>query len=292
MKDNKYAGAGSPRPLKAAVIGDPISHSLSPKLHTFWLEKYKINGSYEAIQIKKDDLDEKISAMISADFKGFNVTIPHKENIFQLCHKKSANAIYTKAVNTVVIENGELFGDNSDVFGFLENIKYHYPKFKLENKNAFVIGAGGAARAIIFGLIESKVKNIFITNRNEAKTLNLIADFLEVARKNSCNLVFLKKEDFEKYLTNCDLLVNSTSLGMTGQEALELNLRNLNENAIVYDIVYKPLMTDLLKTAKKNGNKIITGIGMLAFQAQLGFEYWFGKKPEVDDELLEFLLKV
>lgn len=278
--------------VKAAVIGDPISHSLSPKLHGFWLKKYGINGSYEAIQVKTGTLESQVKSMVEAGFKGFNVTIPHKEKIFSLCNKKSQSALLTKAINTVIInENKELIGDNSDVFGFLENIKYSQPQFKLENKNAFVIGAGGAARAIVFGLITSKVKNIFITNRNQEKTNILINDFKNLAQENSCKFIFLNKDTFEQNLGECDLLINSTSLGMASQAALELNIANLKKSAIVYDIVYKPLMTDLLKNAQKQGNQIITGIGMLAFQAVVGFHYWFQKKPEVNNELIEYLLK-
>ena len=156
--------------IKAAVIGDPIAHSLSPKIHNFFLEKYKIAGSYEAILVSKNDLENEVSNLVNQGFAGFNITIPHKESIFKLCHYKSKSASLSGAVNTVVItEDGKLFGHNSDIDGFLNNLKNHAPEFNLKDKTAFVIGAGGAVRAIVYGLLKSGVKKIYITNRNAQK---------------------------------------------------------------------------------------------------------------------------
>ena len=149
--------------IKAGVIGDPISHSLSPAIHNFFLKKYNINGSYEAILIKKENLQESVFKLVNQGFAGFNVTIPHKEEIFKICDFKSKTASLTKAVNTVIVTSDKkLFGHNSDCEGFLNNLKENFLDFSLENKNCFVIGAGGAARAIIYSLIKSQVKNIFI----------------------------------------------------------------------------------------------------------------------------------
>ncbi len=276
----------SSKAIKAAVIGDPISHSLSPKIHNFLLEKYQIDGVYLALQINKDDLSNSIESLVKMGFAGFNVTIPHKEEIFKICDFKSKTATLTGAVNTVIItEDKKLFGHNSDAEGFLNNLKNCHPNFDLKNKTAFVIGAGGASRAIIYALIKSGVKKIFITNRNENRALELIKSFNEYAAKKSCKIEILSAKVFEESLNECDILINSTSLGMQWQEALQIDLKNLQKSAIVYDIVYKPLMTDLLQTAEKNGNKIVTGIGMLTHQALIGFEAWFKKKPEIDKEL-------
>jgi shikimate dehydrogenase len=273
--------------IKAGVIGDPISHSLSPKIHNFFLEKYQISGSYEAIHITKENLEKGVQDLINQGFAGFNVTIPHKESIFRICHHKSKSAQLTGAVNTVIItEDKKLFGHNSDVDGFLNNLKNNQPDFDLKDKITFVIGAGGAARAVIYGLIKSKVKKIYITNRNKEKALKLIADFAKL----NADLEFLDLPKFEKKLSTSDLLVNSTSLGMQGQEKLKIDLSSLNESAIVYDIVYKPLMTDLLQNSKQRGNKIVTGIGMLIEQALIGFEAWFKQKPEVDLTLEQILI--
>lgn len=274
--------------LKAGVIGDPIAHSLSPKIHNFFLQKFQINGSYQAIKITPDDLPREVENLINQGFAGFNVTIPHKETIFKLCSHKSKSAQLSGAVNTVVItEDGKLFGHNSDIDGFLNNLKNHQQNFDLNNKTAFVIGAGGAARAIVYGLIKSGVAKIFITNRNAQKAQNLISDFSQFKTEIS----FCEMPEFCKNLQACDLLVNSTSLGMQGQEKLLIDLSHLKKNAIVYDIVYKPLMTDLLLAAQKRGNIIITGIGMLVEQALIGFELWFKEKPINDKKLEEILLK-
>ena len=278
--------------IKAAVIGDPISHSLSPKIHNFFLKKYDINGSYEAIRISKEDLREAVQKLIDQGFSGFNVTIPHKEEIFKICDYKSKTAELTGAVNTVIITpDKKIFGHNSDAEGFLNNLKNSAPEFDLKNKKAFVIGAGGAARAIVYGLLKSGVKKIFITNRNKNRAEELIKNFTKFAAEKKCEVKFFDAENFAAQLSDCDLLINSTALGMVGQDSLVLDLKNLKKSAIVYDIVYKPLMTDLLKSAEKRGNKIVTGIGMLIEQALFGFEAWFKEKPEVDEELEKMLLK-
>ncbi len=267
--------------IKAAVIGDPISHSLSPKIHNFLLERHKIEGEYEAILVKKEEIKSFIKSAKEIGLAGFNVTIPHKEEIFKICDYKSKSATLTGAVNTVVITpDKKIFGHNSDAEGFSNHLKNSEPNFDLKNKTIFVIGAGGAARALIYALIKDEVGKIYITNRNQSRAEDLIKNFTEFAAKKKCELQFLKKEDFTKNLSKCDLLVNSSSLGMSGQEPLEIDLQNLNPQAIVFDIVYKPLITDLLKTSQARGNKIITGLGMLVFQALVGFELWFKQKPD------------
>ncbi len=274
--------------IKAAVIGDPIEHSLSPKIHQYWLNKYQINGSYVAIKIAKEVLVDSVNSMVKEGFAGFNVTIPHKEEIFKICHHLSKSAKITKAVNMVIIMEGKLYGHNSDVDGFLRNLEQSYPNFDLKDKTAFVIGAGGAARAVIYGLIKSKVKNILITNRNLKRAKNLIADFANL-NHNSC-LNILEYKIFEQNLSDCDVLVNATSLGMVNCQKLAINLEKLPISAIIYDIVYNPLMTDLLIAGQKRGNKIVTGIAMLINQATIGFEAWFKAKPEIDREINQILL--
>ncbi|MBM3579569.1 MAG: shikimate dehydrogenase, partial [Alphaproteobacteria bacterium] len=248
--------------IKAGVIGDPISHSLSPKIHNFFLQKYGIDGTYEAIHVKKDELREAVQKLKHQGFAGFNVTLPHKEKIFEICDELDETARLTGAVNTVLITpEKKLRGFNSDVSGFLQNIKNSAPDFDLRNKTCFIIGAGGASRAVVYGLMKSGTEKIFLTNRTP---------------KNLFDAEFLNMRDFEQQLSECDLLVNTTSLGMVGQEPLLLNISKLNPSALVYDIVYKPLMTELLRSTEAHGNKIITGIGMLVEQALVGFEMWFG----------------
>ncbi len=277
-----------PKPLKAGVIGDPIAHSLSPKIHNFLLDKYNIDGIYIPIQVPKGELQQSIQSLIDVDFAGFNVTLPHKEEIFKICDFKSKTAQLTGAVNTVIITpDKKLFGHNSDAEGFLNNLKNSFPDFDLKNKLAFLIGAGGASRALIYAIMKSGAKEIFITNRSEDRASEVIKNFSNFSKEVACEISFLPMKEFEKNLNKCDFLVNSTSLGMLGQDTLEIDLKNLKKSAIVYDIVYKPLMTDLLKKAEKNGNRIVTGIGMLVYQAMIGFEAWFKRKPEADQELLQ-----
>ena len=276
--------------IKAGVIGDPISHSLSPKIHGYFLKQNNINGQYEAIKIAKEDLQESVKKLADDGFAGFNVTIPHKEEIFKICDHKSKSASLTRAVNTVIItKDGKFFGHNSDVDGFLNNLKDQAKDFTLKGKSAFVIGAGGAARAIVYGLVKSGVKEVFISNRNANRAENLISDFADFSQSANCKITYLEKQDFEKNLDKCDLLVNSTSLGMVNQSELELDISAIKKSAIIYDIVYNPLMTDLLKKGQANGNKIVTGLGMLVWQALVGFEAWFGKKVEIDEEIFQII---
>ncbi len=277
--------------IKAAVIGDPISHSLSPKIHNYFLQKYNIRGSYEAIKSSKEDLKNTIENLVKDGYKGFNITIPHKESAINLCDHISQTARMIGAINTILIlENGKIFGHNSDAQGFMDNIKYHAPNVTLKNKRSFVIGAGGAARALIYALVNEGVKDIIITNRNEIRAQKLITGFDKFAKSKNCQLKFLSKKDFENNLQDCDLLVNATSLGMENCDSLEINLGNLNKSALVNDIVYKPLITDLLQEVGQNDNIAITGIGMLIFQALVGFEMWFCKKVQYDECLAQKLI--
>lgn len=281
----------SAKAIKAAVIGDPIDHSLSPKIHNFLLRKHGIDGVYIALRIAKADLIQSVSALVKMGFAGFNVTMPYKEEIFKICDFTSNSAKLTKAVNTVIItSNKRLFGHNSDVAGFLNNLRNSQPSFDLKNKNAFVIGAGGAARAVVYGLVKSSVKKIYITNRSKNRALELIKNFAEFAKQNGCRLEFFEVKDFVKNLEDCDLLVNTAALGMVGCEDSAIDLKNLKKSAIVYDIVYNPLITEILKLAQEQGNQTVTGLGMLIEQALIGFEAWFKTKPLVDSVNLRKIL--
>ena len=277
--------------IKAAVIGDPISHSLSPIIHNFLLSKHQIEGNYSAILVKKDELKSFLNSAIENGLAGFNITIPHKEEIFKICDYKSKTAMLTGAVNTVVITaDKKFFGHNSDGEGFINHLKNSVSDFDLNGKTTFVIGAGGAARAIVYALLKAGAKKIYITNRSEIRAAELIKNFADFSAQKKSEIQFLDKNSFEKKLGECDLLVNSSSLGMAGQESLEIDLATLNRAAIVFDIVYKPLMTDLLKAAELRGNKIVTGLGMLVFQALIGFELWFKQKP--DEKFVKELFEV
>jgi len=269
--------------MKLAVIGHPINHSKSPIIHGRWLENAQIDGTYEAIDIAPDNLEKEIARMVDEGYQGFNVTLPHKENIMKLCDVVDDTAKHIGAANTVVINNGKLSGYNTDAYGFTQNIKSNAPKYDFTNKAALVLGAGGAARAVLRGLLEAGVSRIILTNRTIEK-----AETLKQMSPDQIDVV--EWGNYKNNLKDIDLLVNTTSLGMVGKTPLDIDLSSVNKNALVTDIVYTPLETDLLKQAKDNGNEIVTGIGMLLYQAQKSFEIWTGSLPAVDQNLIDEVL--
>jgi len=264
--------------IKAGVIGHHIKHSKSPLIHNHWIEKYVLSGEYSAIDIAPERLKEGVQELIDQGFAGFNVTIPHKQEIFKLCADVDDTARAIGAVNTVVVRNGVLHGTNTDAFGFIENVRQSAYGVDFVHRPAVVLGAGGAARAIVYGLIEAGAGQIIILNRTADKAK-------DVAEINTDIVRVAPWEARAEILRDCGLLVNTTSLGMTGKDALEIDLSYLPEDATVSDIVYAPLMTDLLQQAAGRGNQIVTGIGMLLHQARPAFEKWFGVLPDVDEAL-------
>ncbi len=266
---------------KAAVIGYPIHHSLSPKIHGFWLKQKAIKGTYETIEVTPDAF-ENFLQKTAFSFNGFNVTLPFKEHVFKYIHQTYGSSHISPlaqkigAVNTVTVKQGQLWGDNSDAFGFWENIKY-----KLSNNStALVLGAGGASRAIIAALQEGGFKRIILVNRTLERAQKLGRDFsIEVALW----------DELPQFLPYTSMLVNCTSLGMVGKPDLNIDLSDLPPQALVTDIVYTPLYTSFLKQAQNQGNPVKSGLGMLLHQARLGFENWFGKPAFVDDALTEYI---
>ncbi|MBL4803751.1 MAG: shikimate dehydrogenase [Alphaproteobacteria bacterium] len=266
---------------KAAVIGHPVKHSKSPMIHQYWIEKYGFEGSYEAIDIAPETLDDGIKKLVDDGYKGFNVTIPHKESLMAICDEISHNANVIGAVNTVTIEDGKLHGQNTDGFGFIHNILQNTGNFEFKGKRAAILGAGGATRAIASALIGEEIEQIVLLNRTKERAEKLAEDIAFVSD-------IIVVEDWEKrsaVLEGIDLLVNATSLGMDGQHPLEIDLGALPETALVNDIVYSPLQTQLLKDAQARDLHTVTGIGMLLHQARPAFKSWFGLLPDVTDEL-------
>lgn len=277
--------------IKAAVIGNPISHSLSPVIHNYFLNKNNIDGNYEAIRIEEHKFEESILKLVEENYKGFNITIPYKESIIKLCNNLSNTAKFIGAVNTVyVTEDKKLFGHNSDCDGFMNNLKKEIVSLDLNGKTAFVIGAGGASRAVIYSLIKEGVSQIKICNRSVDRVKKIIDDFKVISKANKCNIEYLDNKNFWINLKICDILINTTSLGMAEHKPLEFDLSKLKDDAIVCDIIYKPLETNLLIEAKKNGNKVVNGLGMLIEQALVGFEMWFKTKASYDKELYKILI--
>ncbi len=272
--------------LKAGVIGWPIDHSLSPHLHRFWLQEYNIDGVYEPFAVEPENLAAYLRSLAEQGRLGSNVTLPHKEATLMLVDDADDQARKIGAVNTVVVQkDGSLHGSNTDAYGFLENLKDHQPHWQAGAGPAVVLGAGGAARAILVALQEAGAPEIRLLNRTKARAEELANDLGGT----------IKVADWDNRagaLADAATLVNTTSLGMKGQPELEIDLANLPETALVTDIVYTPLETDLLKNAKARGNPTVDGLGMLLHQARPGFAAWFGIEPEVSGELRNHIISV
>ncbi len=267
---------------RAFVIGHPIAHSRSPKIHGHWLKSYGLAGSYEAIDVAPGDLAGFIAAWRENGFRGGNVTIPHKEAVFELVDRIDTAAERIGAVNTLWFEDGRLWGGNTDAHGFAANLDEHAPGWAA-NGPAVVLGAGGAARAIIYALKERGVRDIRILNR----TLERAGDLRDRFGK---GISAHRLEAAGELLVDAGLLVNTTALGMHGNEGLPADPAALPDKAIVTDIVYVPLETPLLAAARARGLACVDGLGMLLHQAVPGFERWFGKRPEVTAELRDLVL--
>ena len=284
MKDNHI------KKLKAGVMGWPVSHSLSPVLHSYWLSKYNINGSYEAIPVHPEDLEKALTDLRKNIFRGVNLTVPHKELALGYVDRIDSMAKRIGAINTILVEDsGVLVGSNTDAMGFTENLKDIVPE-EVEcgwsGKPAVVLGAGGAARAVCVALIDIGVKEIRVVNRNSDRAFGLIE---QVEGMSNLSDVY-SWDNRSDALSDAGLLVNTTSLGMTGKSPLHIDLTELPINSTVHDIVYSPLETDLLINAQQRGNKVVDGLGMLLHQARPGFCSWFGTDPSVTSQLRQVVL--
>ena len=265
----------------AGVMGWPVAHSRSPRLHGFWLERHGVDGAYVPLPVPPDGLERALRALPLLGLRGVNLTVPHKEAALAICDRVDDVARRIGAVNTVVVEpDGRLAGSNTDAFGFAENLRAN-SGWQAKGA-AVVIGAGGAARAVVVALLEAGVKDVRVVNRTAARAESLAAAF-------GRPVVSCPWADRHDLIADAALLVNATSLGMTGQPPLELDLALLPREAIVSDIVYVPLETALLRQARARGNATVDGLGMLLHQARPGFEAWFGVRPEVTEELRRFV---
>ncbi len=271
----------------AGVMGWPISHSKSPRLHGYWLKEHKIDGAYIPMPVPEGKIEQALRALPILGFKGCNITIPHKEEAMKCVEEIHPLARRVGAVNTIVVkEDGKLEGRNTDVFGFMENLKQ--AGFTVDPKNpiATVLGAGGAARAIVVGLQEFGFQEIRIVNRSPSRAEAMIKS---IGGETKFQIVSF--EERQKALKGASLLVNTTSLGMTGHDPLEIDLSALPQGAWVTDAVYAPLETGLLKQARQKGFFAVDGLGMLLHQAREGFSLWFGKDPEVTQKLRDYVLQ-
>ncbi len=262
---------------KACVVGWPIAHSRSPIIHNFWLTHLGLAGSYESVAVTPPDFASFAHDLAANGFVGANVTIPHKQTAFEVCGKVTPTAASLGAVNTLWLEHGALCGDNTDVAGFLAALDEEAPGWDTASGDAVVLGAGGAARAVVHAL-RHRGKRVLLANRTRARAESLAADA-------GAGVEVYDWARLPAALDGASLLVNTTSLGMKGHPALDIDLAPLPPHAVVNDIVYFPLETALLRAAKSRGLRTVSGVGMLLHQAAPGFERWFGVKPSVTPEL-------
>ena len=272
-------------PYLAGVIGHPISHSKSPKLHNYWLSKYNINGFYIPFSVTTDKLQVSIKSLIGLGFNGVNVTIPHKTNVLAFADSVTDRAALIGAANTLYFSrNGKIHADNTDGYGFIQNIIDEIPDYDFYDKTALIYGAGGSARAIVSALISNGVKEVGITNRTRSKAQIISEDL-------GAKVSVVDWRAAPETIGRADLIINATSMGMIGQPEFSQPISRAKKTALVIDIVYNPLITELLKEARKLKLKAIGGIGMLINQAVPGFEHWFQKSPVIDDEIRKFIVE-
>lgn len=263
----------------AGVMGWPVMHSRSPRLHNHWLKLYGLAGAYVPLAIEPGRVEAALRALPALNFSGCNVTIPHKEEVLRLVDHADDAARKIGAANCVVVQqDGSLAGRNFDHFGFIEALRAGAPDWRGANGPAVILGAGGAARAIVYALIEAGVPEIRVVNRTLERAETLTGDFGAIVSAHGW-------ETREEALAGAALLVNTTSNGMVGQPPLDLRLDALPPAAVVDDIVYAPLETPLLARARVRGNVAVDGLGMLIQQARPAFREWFGVMPDVTPEV-------
>lgn len=274
----------------AGVIGWPVAHSLSPRLHGYWLTHHGVDGAYLPLPVMPDRLPDAIKGLRALGFRGANVTIPFKEAVIPLIDALTPVARQIGAVNTLIVDaDGKITGTNTDASGFLDNLRDGAPQWDA-NRPAAVLGAGGAARAVCAALLGAGVPEVRLFNRTFDKAETLAAHF-RPHFKAAIRPLPLSPKVWEGSLADVGVVVNTTSLGMTGHPPIELDLGVVPHDAVVADIVYNPLRTPFLAAAEARGLATVDGLGMLLFQARAGFHHWFGEMPEVTAELRAFVLE-
>jgi shikimate dehydrogenase len=268
----------------AGVIGAPIAHSRSPRLHGHWLRRYNLSGHYIPMEIAADRLADALRMLPQLGFVGVNVTIPYKETVMEIADLVSDRATLIGAANTLIFrKDGRIHADNTDGYGFIENLRQSVPDWDPKAGPAVVFGAGGAARAVLASLLDVGVPEIRLTNRTLMRAERLRDDL-------GNRIKVIDWVQAGNVLEEASLLVNTTSLGMVGKQELRVPLDGLQPGTVVSDLVYTPLETRLLRIAGDQGCVTVDGLGMLLHQAVPGFERWFGIRPEVDDQLRQAVM--
>jgi shikimate dehydrogenase len=267
----------------AGVIGHPVGHSKSPRLHGHWLQHYAIAGHYVPLDVAPENLESVLKTMPKMGFVGCNVTIPHKEAALALADVVTQTARRIGAANTLTFQDGKIHADNTDGIGFIENLRCGAPNWRADAGPALVFGAGGAARAVLVALLDAGTPEILLTNRSAARAEALAEEF-------GTRIRTVNWDNIEPHLNAVATAVNTTSLGMAGKDAFPFSLENLSNQALATDIVYTPLDTPFLQSARAQGCQTVDGLGMLLHQAAPGFARWFGQMPEVTEETRRVVL--
>ena len=260
---------------KFLVIGNPIEHSLSPKLHNYWIKKNNIDAIYEKQELDENDLENLILKVKEKKINGINVTVPFKKAVIPFLDKLTLEAQKTQSVNTIYLDNNQVVGDNTDIGGF--EISIQKSNFNLSNKKVLILGAGGVVPSIIFALIKMKVSKIILSNRTREKAENLKNFF------NDLNVIKWGE------IPNFDVIINATSLGLKKEDKINLDFSSSGKNKLFYDVIYNPKETSFLKTGKNLGNVAINGKLMFIYQAFLAFNIWHGLKPDINEEVIKLL---
>ena len=260
---------------KFLVIGNPIDHSLSPDLHNYWIKKSSIDAIYEKKKINENQLEQIISQVRDNKIKGINVTVPFKKTVIPYLDELSSEAQSTQSVNTIYKKDNKIIGHNTDIFGFETSIKK--VEYYLENKEVLILGAGGVVPSIIFSLIKMKASKIKISNRTKEKAENLKKIFKDIE--------VLKWGE----ISNFDMIINATSLGLKKEDSLNLDFSSITRNKFFYDVIYNPSETNFLKMGRELGNKTLNGKLMFIFQALSAFNIWHGQTPKIDEDVIKLL---
>lgn len=263
---------------RACVIGWPIEHSRSPLIHGTWLKTYGIDGSYTKEAVKPEDVQAFFASMAANGWAGCSVTVPHKESAFAAAEVKDESAVAVGAANTLWLADGKLHCANTDTYGFMKHLELSAPQWSARNAPVLVLGAGGAARAIVYGFLKAGVERVVVTNRSRERAEQL-------ARYFGPKVHVIDWDRRSDAARDAGVIVNTTTLGMKGAGDPEIDFSHTHEGSVAYDIVYVPLETQFLKSARACGLTGVDGLGMLLHQAVPGFEKWFGRRPEVTAEL-------
>ncbi|MFV0291686.1 MAG: shikimate dehydrogenase [Paracoccus sp. (in: a-proteobacteria)] len=268
----------------AGVIGWPIVQSRSPQLHRYWLDRYDLPGHYVPLPVHPEHLAEVLPVLPKMGFVGVNVTVPHKELVLKLSDIVTDRAALIGAANTLIFsEDRKIHADNTDGYGFITNLMQNAPDWQPDQGAAAVIGAGGAARAVVASLLESGVPELRIANRTKLRAEQIKAEF-------GARVIVYDWAQVGNMLGGVRTVINATSMGMTGKQPLRIPYDTLGPGMLATDLVYNPLITEFLAQAKSRGCDIVDGLGMLLHQAAPGFERWFGQRPEVDEALRQEIL--